>query len=102
MRPPILLLINVCHYLIVLKTKQKGVHFNYKPSVRPLNNLLVRHLIYTGVMPLYARFHIIAGFACLTPHYLPGPGPNLSFRKTAGLVVTLSPSAYAAFIYTKL
>ena len=59
MRPPILLFINVCHYLIVLKTKQKGVHFNYKPSVRPLNNLLVRHLIYTGVMPLCARFHIL-------------------------------------------
>lgn len=34
MRPPILLFINVCHYLIVLKTKKKGVHFNYNPSVR--------------------------------------------------------------------
>lgn len=32
MRPPILLFINVCHYLIVLKTKKKGVHLITTPA----------------------------------------------------------------------
>lgn len=74
------------------------------PACGHLNNLLCSSFDIHRSDATLRTLSYIAGFACLTPHYQPGltSGPNLSFRRTVGLVVTLSPSAHAAFIYTNL